>query len=660
MGLKKRAAASQIANIHSVLNAGKIGVAKVLIAAELRRSPRNPSLLGLLGVASLMSNELDVAESCLKKAISIHADAVHYMNLAIVYQKKLDESKAEWALLECLRLDPKNAKAANNLGNIYRRQTRLADAERLYRQSISSLPGYGLGYLNLGAILSEAGKNEAAIPYLEEAVKLLPESRMASSVLAGALYSRKRFSEAAQYLESAEDWCFLQLVLRAGAIWSNLDKVDAAAINLLRNDPLDHSAPWGLINLKHVTPELHREAGRRFAQFRFGAALAAKPLAKDPVSADGILRVGYLSCDFYDHATMHLLIGVLEQHDGARVDFQLFNYGLKVSDEYTRRLDRLEIPHHDLSELSDERAAAVIAAEGLHILVDLKGYTTGARLGICARRPAPVIVSWLGYPGSLGHPGLADYIIGDPIVTPTSQASHYSEKIAQMPICYQPNGRGWNNEVRGDGQPPRATKGTEFVFCNFNQILKFNPEEFELWCYFLKAVPGSVLWILDPDVESVRENLRREMTLRNVKAERLVFCSRLSQQEHLRRLALADLALDCYPCTSHTTASDYLWAGVPFVARMGDTFASRVSASLLHAHGFSELVVKDQAEYIQKVICLARDKAALNALRQRLQEAKNSSALFDVARFTSDLENLYFRIWMDHSNHRGECLSGNI
>jgi predicted O-linked N-acetylglucosamine transferase (SPINDLY family) len=345
-------------------------------------------------------------------------------------------------------------------------------------------------------------------------------------------------------------------------------------------------------------------------------------------------------------------MGVLEAHNPTRIEVRLFDYSPARDDAFTRRLAVSGLLRHDIRELSDEAAARLIAEQRLHILVDLKGYTTGARLGICALRPAPLIVSWLGYPGSLGHPRLADYIIGDPWVTPAEHAGHFSEVPALMPHCYQPNDR-----RRPLGTPPsRAEAGLPeegLVFCSFNQLLKLNAPDFDLWCRLLRETPGSLLWLLDPECQEARANLCREAAQRGVGAERLVFAPRLKQAAPLARLPLADLALDSFPYTSHTTASGALWAGVPLVTRTGSLFASRVAASLLSAHGFAELVATDAQQQYERLLALAHSAERRAELRQRLHEARLRAPLFDTARFTRALEALYPAMWRHHQQAPG-------
>ncbi|WP_447752288.1 O-linked N-acetylglucosamine transferase, SPINDLY family protein [Pseudomonas nicosulfuronedens] len=633
-------------SIVDALNGGALARGETLARQLLRTQPRNADVLHLCGAACLMQDKAAQARELFKRALMLRKDGTFYLNLALAERALNDDRAAEAAFRNCLKLQPGNAKAANNLANILNHQRQYAEAEQLYRQAIASEPGYVLAYKNLANHLRERGYSEAAIALVTQALKISPDNTDLQLELARALEKRKRYAEAAQWFSKARHWGDLQFVLRNLADWPRLAEVDAALLQQLQEPTQERTTPWSLINLPVLTPELHRDAARHYAESCWAAELAATPLAGEPATGER-LRIGYLSSDFYGHATMHLMMGVLEAHDSTKVDIQLFDYSPERDDHFTRRLAATDLPRHDLRELSDEAAAHLIAEQHLHILVDLKGYTTGARQGITALRPAPVIVNWLGYPGSLGHPRLADYLIGDATVTPAGHAQHFSETLALMPHSYQPNDR----DRPLCAPPSRAEAGLPeqgVVFCSFNQLLKLNPEEFDLWCRMLREVPGSVLWLLEPEAEEARDNLRREAKARGVEAERLVFAPRLKQAEHLSRLALADLALDSFPCTSHTTASDALWVGVPLMTRLGATFTSRVAGSLLKAHGFDELVATDAQDYFERLKALALDDATRAELRQRLAAARMSSPLFDTKRFTVDLEALFAAIWRHH------------
>ncbi|MBG6290826.1 O-linked N-acetylglucosamine transferase family protein [Pseudomonas nitroreducens] len=644
--MRQRQPRLSVQTIVDALNSGAPARGEALARQLLRSQPRNAEALHLCGVACLSQGKATLARELIKRALTVRKDATYYLNLALAERALSNDNAVEEAFRCCLQLQPRNAQAANNLANLCNKQRRYAEAEQFYRQAIASNPGYLLAYKNFGNHLCECGQSETAIPVLTQALTLGPDRTDLQLELARALRNRKRFSEAAKWFAEAKQWDDLQLALRTLGSWPQLAAVDTELLQKLQTSPQDAFTPWSLINLPGLSPELHRDAARHFAESRWSQELLASPLSSEPTEGE-CLRIGYLSSDFYDHATMHLMMGVLEAHDCARVDIHLFDYSPERDDDFTRRIAATGLHRHNLRELSDEAAAKLIAEQRLHILVDLKGYTTGARQGITALRPAPVIINWLGYPGSLGHPRLADYLIGDPTVTPAEHAAHFSETLALMPHSYQPNDRD-----RPLNPPPGRTEvglpEQGVVFASFNQLLKLNPGEFDLWCRLLREVPGAVLWLLEPEVEEARDNLRREAQQRGVAAERLIFAPRLKQDEHLARLSLADLALDSFPCTSHTTASDALWVGVPLITRLGETFTSRVAGSLLKAHGFDELVAKDAEDCFERLKALALNDSARTELRQRLSAARMDSPLFDTARFTRNLEALYQAIWQHH------------
>ena len=353
------------------------------------------------------------------------------------------------------------------------------------------------------------------------------------------------------------------------------------------------------------------------------------------------IRLGYISNDFHDHATALLLIETLEAHDHARFELHAYSYGVEKGDAMRARLRRSFDCFNDITPLSDVDAARAIHKDGIDILVDLKGFTKETRTSILALRPAPIQVNYLGYPGTLG-PGLCDYIITDAFCTPPASAQDYAESFAYLPNSYQPHGR-HGMMARAASRAAVGLPDEGFVFCCFNQAFKFTPAVFDVWCRLLHCVPGSVLWLLAS--HEAEANLRNEARKRGIEGSRLIFAPDLPQSHHLGRLHFADLALDTAPYGAHTTASDALWVGVPFVTRPGATFPSRVAGSLLHAVGLPELVVEHDDDYFELAFALATDDARLGALRLKLTGNRASAPLFDVQAYTRALETLYGKMW---------------
>ncbi len=372
---------------------------------------------------------------------------------------------------------------------------------------------------------------------------------------------------------------------------------------------------------------------------RIAAAAAGRDaLGRQGLRAPGArIKLGYLSNDFQEHATAMLLIETLEAHDRTQFELRAYSYGGPDEGAMRRRVVDAFDAFADIGGLTDVEAGQAIRDDGIDILIDLKGFTKDTRTSILALRPAPVQVNFLGYPGTLGG-ALCDYLITDAFVTPASSAADYAEAFALLPHSYQPHGR-----RRALPPPPsRAEAGLPeqgFVFCCFNQAFKFTPEVFALWTRLLDAVEGSVLWLLaSPQAEG---NLRNEARSRGISGDRLVFAPDASQAEHLRRLPLADLVLDTSPYGAHTTASDALWAGVPIITRPGETFASRVAGSLLHAVGLPGLIVGGDDEYFDLALALATGGERLAEARRKLGEAGDRAPLFDVSAYTAALEDLF-------------------
>ena len=354
------------------------------------------------------------------------------------------------------------------------------------------------------------------------------------------------------------------------------------------------------------------------------------------------LRVAYLSSDFHQHATSQLLAQMLECHDRSAFEVTLLSTGADDQSTMRQRIATGSEHFEDLRGHDDAAIARRVHQLRIDILVDLKGATHDNRMPVMAHRAAPVQVSWLGFPGTTGAPYI-DYLIGDAVVTPLAHAAHFSEAIAQLPHCYQPN----DAQRALPRESTRAEWGApddKLLLCAFHQSYKISAEVFDRWCEILQALPNAVLWLLRWNV-NVQATLIAAARARGIAPERLLFVPLVPLDDHLARLAHADLYLDAWPCNAHTTAGEALWAGVPVVTRIGETFAQRVAASLLHAVALDELVCDDAASYHHRVLELAGDAGRRVALREHLIAQRSASPLFDGARQARDIEALYRRMW---------------
>lgn len=361
------------------------------------------------------------------------------------------------------------------------------------------------------------------------------------------------------------------------------------------------------------------------------------------------MRVGYVSSDLRDHAVGYLMAEFFEQHHRSRVEVFAYYCGPESNSALTQRI-KAGVEHWtDIRKLSDDEAAQTIADDGIDILVDVNGHTRDARTGVFARRPAPILVNWLGYPGTMATP-YHHYIVADDWIIPAGSEMYYSEKVLRLP-CYQPNDR---KRVVADITPTRRDAGLPddaFVYCCFNGTHKIARFTFERWLAILGRVPGSVLWLLDASVET-KARLAQYAADKGVAKERIVFAPKLQNAHHLARYALADLFLDTAPYGAHTTASDALFMGVPVLTLSGRSFASRVCGSLVRSAGLKDLVVTRPQDYVERAVALGHDRPAVQSYKVSLKKNRDKCKLFDMELLVERLEDLYQIMCDDHKHGR--------
>ena len=552
---------------------------------------------------------------------------------AVVFQKR------------AVACDPNSAELYFNLAVALEGTGQQRDAISAYQSALAIDPERADGYVKVGILLRRMHLNDGAISAFREAVRLDPKMVDAHYNLAVTLKLANRAEEAQAAFDHAVECAPQSMVIRFERIhlkrvacdWVGLESEEAHCISTRRTRqaavapflllPLDTSRADQLLAGKAFTDVIGVPKARRFTSY----TNCSKPGER--------IRIGYLSADFCSHATTILMAEILEKADRSR--FELVGYCFSQDDKSAMR-DRVKAAFDrfvDIRTIGDEEAAKLIHEDGIDILVDLKGYTQNGRSAILAYRPAPIQVNYLGYPGSMGC-DFIDYILGDPVVTPMAHQADYSERIVQLPHCYQPNDR--QREI-AETSLTRADHGLPedaFVFCSFNNNYKITPEIFSVWMRLLNRTPGSVLWTLIKN-PVCRENLRREARARGVDSDRIVFADPMPNAEHLARHRFADLFLDTAPCNAHTTASDALWAGLPVLTYLGETFAGRVAASLLSAMDLDELIARDVHDYERIALALAGDKGRLDAIRCKIAAVRSTSPLFDSTRYAKNLERAY-------------------
>lgn len=634
-------------NIGTALySLGKVAKAKSAYKKVLQINPQYTDALNSMGVISKLQGNLEDSESFFKSALI--CDPVHipsYNGLGQILKEvgKFDEARnivekavainpaifqlhylladifrvsgriddAEISYKTALSLTPQHARAWGNLATVYKLQNKLTSAQIALEKAISIDPNLPHLYFNLGMILEELGFIRKCIDNLEQAIKLNPD-----------------FKEAASRLFLAQ---------RKICDWENIEKLEKIL------DERNFDSPFTSI-LRHENPVKNLEVARNFCQ-NIEKLTPQRPFIfdKDRRKNKSKIRVGYISGDFRDHPIGQLTAAMFTCHD--RKKFEVFAYSYRENDDssYYKMIKAGVDKFNDVTKMDDMETARKIYNDRIDMLVDLAGLTGENRLKTYLFHPAPIQVTWLGFPGTSGT-SFFDYAIVDKTVVPKSHISFYSEQLVFLPRCYQVN----NNTIeisksnfkrRDFGLPEIGV-----VFASFNKTFKLEPVMWAVWMKILQKVPLSVLWLWKHTADGV-ENLQIEAAKSKVDPKRLIFSDKLPKSEHLKRLALADLGLDTGIYGGHTTTSDMLWAGVPIITTLGNHFASRVCASILTEAGLPELVTNSLKEYEDKAVFLAQNPQALKKIRNKITQKSLRKNLYDTRGFVADLEKAYSVMW---------------
>ncbi|WP_375470562.1 TIGR03032 family protein [uncultured Nostoc sp.] len=609
-------------------NQGQTDQAVLAYQQALTINPKYTEAHNNLGIVQVAQKNLEKAITCFQSAILSNPNyAFAHNNLGLAWQMQGKLSAAAAKFQEALQKNPDYPDAYLHLGIVLEAQENLKGAIACYRSAIHHKPDYIKAYNRLGsALLSLAiagnGQVDAARVIFEKVLELQPDSAEAFNYL---FYLK----------EMTCDWRMRQsdLTRICEQTLSEVEKAKPTTIG-----PFDTLyKPWDKTFLLKIAQTHGENIQEQWASVQQSLNFTHSR------SLTGRLRIGYLSNDFRNHATSHLIKSLFDLHDQANFEIFAYSFGADDKSEYRQHITANCEHFQDITTLSIEESAWQIYDDGIHILIDLKGYTAGSRSAILALRPAPIQVTYLGYPGTMGAEFI-DYIISDPVVTPPEFADGFSEKLVTLPHSYQVND---HQQAIASTRVTRSQYNlpeSGFVFCCFNNNYKIEPQIFEVWMRILAAVPGSVLWLL-VKFPAAEDNLKREAQARGINSDRLIFAQYHPKAEHLARHQLADLFLDTLYCNAHTTASDALWAGLPIITCLGKTFASRVAASLLTAVGLPDLITNNLEQYEQLAIHLGHSPTALQELKQRLAQNRTTYPLFDTPRFTRNLEQAYFAMW---------------
>jgi len=581
--------ADLIRTCDTLRQSGQPGSVENLYSVWIECNHDDPMLYAVLfnyAVTLSDAGKLQLARECLERALSLQPDFIPaYINLGRILERlgQVGQAVAQWTLA----------------------LTRMAAVQ-------GSVVGHKTTTLNQSArALETANQDQAAENLLRQSLELDCHQR---EVIQHLIALRQRQCE----------WpvvCPNERVSRT-TLMEGMSPLSAAAYT---DDPMLQLATAWFYNKCDVGMP--------------SEAMSSWPRA---MKSTGRLRIGYLSSDLREHAVGYLMAEVFGLHDRNRVEVFAYYCGPEARDPLHASFKSGADHWRSIGGMDDAAAARQMAEDGIQILVDLNGYTRDARLKLVAHRPAPVIVNWLGFPGTMASP-YHHYLIADDWVIPETHEVYYSERVLRLP-CYQPNNRqrqvSERRPSRGDvGLPEKA-----MVYCCFNGTHKLNRATFERWLKILAGVPDSVLWLLS-STEGTHERLRGYASQRGIARDRLVFAEKMANPAHLARYTLADLFLDTTPYGAHTTASDALWMGIPVLTLGGRSFASRVCGSLVRSAGIPDLICSSADEFVDRAIAFGRDPSLLAPYRARLHASRDSCTLFDTPLLVRHLEELYGQMW---------------
>ena len=664
----------------ALLDLGRAGDALACFDGVLRAQPGNASLLASRGVALARLGRFQDALRSYDSALpGLPQDAGLHFNRANALTELARVPEALESYDRALALQPEFGEAWYRRGALQAALGQHPAALNSIERALSIQPRFAPALIQHAWLLWQEGRLAEALASYDRALEI-EKSDIAWNGRGAALRLFGRIDEALASFDAAialNPQNAVALSNRADLLWRDKNLLEPAIADLERVIAADPDHPYALGELLHLRmygadwrdfpqqvaqieaglregrkvarpfvyqaiaeqPELAQRCSSLYAADQYPAQIAPPhaPRGRDKI------RIGYVSGEFGEQATAHLMAGLYECHDRGRFEVVAIDNGKSDNSVMRKRLENAFDHFVPIAGLPDDAAARKIREEEIDILVNLNGYFGAHRMGVFARRPAPIQVNYLGFPATLGAPYI-DYIIADRTVLPEEEQPFYAEKVVYLPGCYQVND---SRRAIGAATGSRSDHGLPrngFVFCNFNQSYKLLPVLFAAWMRILKRAPGSVLWLLDSQAP-FPQNLRRAAQQQGVAGERLVFAPFRPLAQHLARLQQADLFLDTLPYNAHTTASDSLWSGVPLLTCRGTTFPGRVAASLLQAAGLQDLIVENLPDYEARAIALAGEPAAIAALKARLAANRSQSPLFDTDGFCRRIEQAYLRMW---------------
>ncbi len=687
---------SQLNQALEHLRSGHLTQAEDLCRAILARDPNHADALHLLGVLAAQRGDYQKATDLIGQAIAINdgdADYYHDLGSALQAQARLDEAIAAYQRALARKT---SFETFHNLGVALRERDRLAEAIEAFKQAVALRPQAAETHARLGDLLKTKGDIEGAIDAYQRATSLAPDPDTYDR-LGVALQTRGRVAEAIDALRQAvalgrhqaELHFHLGNALRrnnqhseavasyrqaallrpdhAGALnnlgmlmqaQGDLDEAPTLYRRALTADPTYKQAHSNLLLCLHycsdTEPEMLFAEHTRWAKQHAPESIAgALTCVATPIS-DRPLRVGYVSPDFRAHSVAHFIAPVLAEHDQNRCEAVCYA-NVAEPDMVTKHLHTLSREWRDISEMNDDQVVTQVRDDAIDILVDLAGHTGRNRLGVFARKPVPVQVTYLGYPNTTGLTTI-DCRLTDAIVDPPGPVDRWhSERLVRLPhgfLCYTPL------EAPQPVHPLPAIETGHITFGSLNHTAKINRDVIATWARILQALPDArlILKAVPLGDAAVRARFHELFLRAGVSLHRVELLAPVpSKVEHLATYDRVDIALDPFPYNGTTTTCEALWMGVPVITLAGQAHAGRVGMSLLNQVGLAELIAESPEAYVELAVGLARDRDRLRALREGLRDRMQRSPLMDAAGFTRSLEAAYREMWKTYCKNSGSA-----
>ncbi len=608
---------------------------------------KNPELFNLKGIIHENLNEDKIALENWNKAISFKKDyAEVYFNLANYYSFNENYELSLENYNKALEINKKYFLALVNRATLYLKNQKYQLALLDYNLIIEQNPKIARMHYNKGSILNHLNQKKASVQSLNKAIELKPNFARAFFLRGIVAWQLKLYEQALLDMEKAyslkKDVHFLNSLIILKSIlcdWNNIKKYQKELIEFIKSEK-QTEYPIFIQNFED-SPEFEQKASilysKNFRSF-------SKPKLKKKKKK---IRLGYYSADFRDHATSNLITRVFELHN--KENFEIFAFSfcpLNSKDLTQKRIINSCDKFIEVQKKTDQEISNLSKELEIDIALDLMGFVNNNRYNIFVKGCAPIQINYLGYPGTCG-PKVLDYIITDNTIITNENKNFFSEKIINLPDCYQPNDDKKEISKKLITKKEFNLPEDKFIFCSFNRSYKITSEMIKIWCDILKQNSNSVIWLF-ADNEITKSNLKNEALNFGINSERLIFASQIKHSEHLARHKLADLSLDTFPCNGHTTTSDALWTGLPVITKVGNSFASRVSSSILNSLGLNELVTNSDKEYKDLIIDLSNDKIRLKKIKEKIFKNIKIKPLFNSKLYTQNLENLYHKVYEDN------------